>query len=152
MRRHLAFASWLTLAGACAPFTANTPAGFVELPDQAPQYDYRATTADGVVLAARAFDNDVHGDEKFWAQALENRLRAFGGYALLESRPVTARGGLSGRQLRFGHDQAQKPHLYTLTVFVTKDHVYVLEAGGPKALMDRDAAKVDAFAAGFQPR
>jgi hypothetical protein len=142
----------LCLAAGCRPFQAATPAGFVTLADQEPHYDYRATTADGVVLGVRAIDNEPYGDEGFWTQAISSRMRTLGGYALLETRAVTCQTGATGKQLRFGHDEGSAPHLYHLTVFVTAKRIFLLEAGGPKELVERDAAKVDAFVAQFRPR
>jgi hypothetical protein len=144
--------TWGTLAAGCRPFQAATPAGFVTLADQEPYYDYRATTADGVVLGVRAIDNEPYGDEGFWTQAISNRMRTLGGYALLETRPVTCQTGAAGKQLRFGHDEGSTPHLYHLTVFVTAKRIFLLEAGGPKEMVERDAAKLDAFVAQFRLR
>ena len=50
-----------------------TPPGFVAIDDDA--YDFRATNADGVVLAVRAMDNDPSGDLAFWSGAIDRRLR-----------------------------------------------------------------------------
>jgi hypothetical protein len=141
----------LVLAG-CGTFSARTPRGFVALTDPEPQYDYRATTPDGVVLAVRVLDNEPRGDEGFWGQAVETRLRHQGGYALLETRAVKTRTGLAGRQLRFGHDQGTRPHLYQLTLFVTKKRIYLLEAGGAKEGVEREAPRLDAFLADFKAR
>jgi hypothetical protein len=141
----------LTLAS-CTTFKARTPAGFVALADQEPLYDYRATTHDGVVLAVRVLPNDPTGDEAFWSQAIELRLRHQGGYAFLDSSDVKTRSGLPGRRLRFGHDEGSEPHLYQVTIFVTKTRIYLLEAGGAKSLVDRDAPRLEAFIADFKPR
>lgn len=138
-------------AGCGTSFHAQTPPGFVALGEQDHRYDYRATTADGVVVAVREIDNDVHGDEAFWAQAIELKLRSLGGYALLDQRKVTCHGGLSGRQIGFGHDEGTRPHLYVVTIFVTPNRIFLIEAGGAKDLMSREAAKLDAFVASFAP-
>ena len=37
--------------------------------------EYRATTADGVVIGIRNVDNDPKGELSFWSRALENRMR-----------------------------------------------------------------------------
>ena len=118
---------------ACGPgFKTETPTGFVALKDQEPRYDYRATTPDGLVMAVRVIDNDPSGDDAFWTGAIELRLRALGGYALLEKRAVTCKTGQSGTQLRFGHDEGTNPHLYVVTLFVTSKRLFVLEAGGAR--------------------
>ena len=137
------------LLGGCSTFKAKTPPGSVELEDHEARYDYRATTPDGVVLAVRALPNEPRGDESFWSQAIEGRLRHRGGYALLDSRSVKSADGVAGKQLRFGHDEGARPHLYYLTLFVTEDHIFLVEAGGAKDLVERETAKIDAFVSGF---
>jgi hypothetical protein len=141
----------LTLAS-CGTFKAKTPAGFVGLPDQEAPYEYRATTHDGVVLAVRVLPNEPTGDGAFWSQAIELRLRHQGGYALLDSGSVKTKSGLPGRRLRFGHDEGAQPHLYQVTIFVTKTRIYVLEAGGARSLVDREAPRLESFVADFQAR
>ena len=140
----------LALAGACGPgFVQKTPAGFVELEDQE-RYDYRATTADGLVIGVRAIDHEPKGHLDFWVGAISNRMRERGGYALLGVEDVQAAGGLAGKQMRFGHDEGSRPHLYYVTVFVTDDKIYLMEAGGTKELMEGHAAQIAEAVRGFQ--
>ena len=127
----------------CGPrFHHPTPKGFVELPAER-SYDYRAISADGLVLAARRLDHEPRGELAFWTRAIGNHLRHTGGYALLESRDVKTAGGMSGVQLRFGHDESKHPHLYYVTVFVTDAAIYLLEAGGTRELMEAGAEQVE---------
>jgi hypothetical protein len=134
-------------AFACTP-TFATPKGFVDL-DEGGAYTQRATTADGMVLAGREIENDPEGDLAFWSHAIENQMRMRGGYALLEKKKVKTTDGHEGETLRFGHDEGNKPHLYYIAVFVTKGNfwedgtIYVVEAGGPKDLVERNAASID---------
>jgi len=127
----------------CRPFVPATPPGFVELEDRYDSHEYRATTADGVVIGIRSFNNEPKGDRAFWVKALENRIRDTGGYALLDKREVSNRGGLTGTQLRFGHDEADDPYLYNLTIFVTDKRVFLVESGGPKAQVERLSEQLD---------
>jgi hypothetical protein len=134
-------------AFACTP-TFATPKGFVDLDEQG-TYDQRATTADGLVLAGREIENDPEGDLAFWSHAIENQMRMRGGYALLEKKKVKSTSGHDGEALRFGHDEGNKPHLYTIAVYVTKGNfwhdgtIYLVEAGGPKELVEKNAASID---------
>lgn len=144
----LAFAA----LGCGRPFTPATPPGFVDLgDDRYPDDEYRATTAEGLVLGIRAQENEPEGDLGFWAKVIENRMREAGGYALLEKRDVKCRSGLPGKQLRFGHDEGRTPHLYYLTVFVDEDHVYLLEAGGTKDQVVRHHEQIDWSVRNFLP-
>lgn len=143
-----------SLFAGCTNFTAVTPKGFVELEDQE-LFDYRATTADGLVIGVRELDNDPEGELDFWARAIENQLRNNGGYALLETREVKSKDGVSGKQFRFGHDEGKTPHLYYVCVFVTPGSflasgtVQILEIGGTKELVTKHAAEVDYAVANF---
>jgi hypothetical protein len=143
----------LALIGAlgCGPsFQLNTPPGFVELDDDS-AYDYRATTADGLVIGVREIDHEPEGELSFWVQAIQNRMRDRGGYALLETRSVQSADGVAGKQLRFGHDeQGNRPYLYYVAVFVTDSTIYLVEAGGTKEQMTKQAAQIDAVLRGFR--
>ena len=140
------------LAGCGRPYAAATPPGFVEFEDRYEGDEYRAATPDGVVLGIRAFDNEPKGEITFWVRAIQNRLRDQGGYALLETRPIVDRAGLRGTQMRFGHDEEKSPHLYYLTVFVTEDRVFLLEAGGQKAQIERFGPQIDWWVKSFLHR
>ncbi len=151
-------AAWGLVVAGCAPRVA-TPSGFVSLSDPG-SYNYRATSADGVVLAAREVEDESEGDVEFWARAVENEMRYRGGYALIERRPVGTKGGLKGTQLRFGHDEGSEPHLYYVTVLVGEEtswlffsspKLYVLEAGGTKKLVEKHAAQIDWAIKEFDP-
>jgi hypothetical protein len=136
------------LSGCGHDFTAATPRGFVELENQN-LYDYRATSADGLVIGVRELDNDVKGELAFWARAIENQLRSRGGYALLDTRDVRSKDGVAGKQLRFGHDEGATPHLYYVSVFVTPKHVQLIEIGGTKELVTKNLTAADFAVASF---
>jgi hypothetical protein len=143
----------LALAGCGRPYEIATPAGFVDLEDAYDDGDdeYRATTADGVVIGVRAFDNEPTAERSFLVRAIENQLRLGRGYALLDEREVTAKNGMKGTQLRFGHDEMTGPHLYVLTVFTDEDHVWLHEATGKKELVERAEASIAWSVAQFEP-
>lgn len=123
-------------AAACGrPFDVKTPNGFVELPDQDPAYDYRATTPDGVVASVRALDVDGAGTLDFWTRAITLRMRGASGYALLDTADVRSADGTPGKRLRFGHDQNGKPYRYDVTIFWTPSRLFLLEAGGARDAM-----------------
>lgn len=145
------FSSFIALTGCGAPFEAATPPGFVDLSDRYEDDEYRATTADGLVLGVRAYENDPPAELGFAVQATKNRMRELGGYALIGERDVKARNGLAGKQLDFGHDQQSTPHLYVLTLFVDDDYIYVLEAGGTKEQVLAARAQIDWSVQSFLP-
>lgn len=144
-------------AGACRPFDINTPDSFVELEEESySQFEYRATTADGVVVGVRALDNDRRGTLSFWAEAVRNKLRDARGYALLEEADVNARAGVAGKQLRFGRDDSGHTYRYWVTIFVRSEggdpRVWVIEAGGEQAVFERRQAEIEQMIASFVPK
>lgn len=143
----LAFAA---LSG-CRPFKPATPPGFVDLSEKYENHEYRATTADGMVLGVRAFANEPKGELPFWVRVIENRMRDTSGYAMLDTREAKDRAGNAGKTLRFGHDESGVPHLYYITVFVNDDHVYLLEAGGTKDLVEKHEDQIAWSIANFLP-
>ncbi len=148
-----ALGAGLLITGCGPSFVASTPGGFVEIENDYDAYDYRATTADGLVIAVREIKHDPKGPTEFWIKALENRMRQRGGYALLETLDVKSGDGVAGKQLRFGHDEdGNKPHLYYITLFVTDDYIFLIEAGGTKELMTASAAQIDAAIAKFRTK
>ncbi len=124
-------------------FFVAAPPGFVELEDQEPTFDYRATSADGVVIAVRQIEHKPKGDQAFWVQAIKNRMREKAGYALLRTSEVTTKSGMKGTKLEFGHDENGQSMLYTVTLFVTEKNLFLLEFGGTKEEVTRQSRYLD---------
>lgn len=153
MTNHGFLVACMLVAGCARPFVATTPAGFLELDHQGDAgFDYRATHPDGLVTSVRVIANKPQGELAFWSRAIENQIRDSRGYALLEKRAVMSRDGTAGEQLRFGHDEGQRPHLYTLTLFADKSDIFILEQGGSKELMQKHASELDAAVTSFSIR
>ena len=141
------------LAVACGrPFDVRTPPGFIELEHQGPDYAYRATTADGAVVAVRAIDAAGREDLGFWEQAVTLELRDASGYALLGKRELRSEDGTPGRELRFGRDQNGKPYAYRVALFTAQSRVFLLEAGGAKDSVARLEPQIDWQVATFRAR
>jgi hypothetical protein len=132
----LLLAAATTLVGCTgAGFQIATPDGFAELEDQ-DDYGYRATNAQGVVLAVRREDNAPHGDLSFWSGAVDAHLRR-SGYKVVEAVQVETSMGVRGRQLRYAIEREGRTHAFWVTVFVTADEVITIEAGGDKDFFDK---------------
>src|SRR3954468_10793229 len=125
------------LTTACGPRVGlQTPSGFAVLEKQE-EYVYRATTADGVVLAVRAELNQPRGNLDFWSDVVDRQLRGQG--YLAEGAPVEVRTafGLPGRQIRYLRDENGRSSRFWAVVFVTGSRVWVIEAGGETDRFDR---------------
>jgi hypothetical protein len=143
-----------TLVGCGRPYEVATPNGFVDLEDRYDDRDgdeYRATTADGVVIGVRAYDNEPYAERTFLVRAIENQLRLGRGYSLESTKEVSAKDGTKGTQMRFGHDEPTGPHLYVLTIFTDEDYVYLHEAAGKKELVEKAEASITWSLSEFRP-
>lgn len=140
----------LFVAGCGHHFEMNAPDDFVVLEEDASSFDMRATSADGVVIAVRELDNDPPGTLKFWVDAIRNRMRMNGGYALIEEKDVTAASGQRGKQLRFGRDQNGVAFRYWLTIFVGDSRIHLVEAGGREEIFTPAEARVERAISGIR--
>jgi hypothetical protein len=129
------------LAPACASFHVNTPNGFAELDDDE-RYDYRATNADGVVIAVRVVRNEPRASLEFWGRVVDERLRRQGYVPEGNPEPVRSANGLAGVMFRYGATVGGREHRYQVAVFVQNKKVFVLEAGGDREVFDPAAPSV----------
>jgi len=134
-RLALALALGTSITAGCAPaFELTLPPRFVDLSDDREvmhgHFDMRATTPDGVVVGVQALDHRVEGSLTFWSEAVTRGVRDRQGYALLSEDDITASSGVSGHIMRFGRDLDGHAYRYTIALFVTPDHIFVVEAGG----------------------
>lgn len=147
-------AALLAAATGCGrPFDVKTAPGFVPLENQSvSSYDYRATTPEGVVVAVRVVEDEKRGDLAFWTQALTLQLRDVSGYALLDSVDVRSLDGTPGKLLKFGHDEADKPFAYWVTIFPAQGRLFLVEAGGAKEPFERARPSVEWMLASVRVR
>jgi hypothetical protein len=156
MRRLSLVAALAALAG-CSAFHLETPPSMIELKNQA-SYDYRAMTPDGVVLGVRVVDDAGKTDVAFWTEAITLHMNELSGYALLGASDVTSENGSHGKELRFGHDEAGKPYVYAVRIFVrafgasSPHRLILVEVGGAKDEMERNRAVLDAAMASIYIR
>ena len=123
------------LAGGCgAQFDLTLTDRFVVLEEdddyRSVEYELHATSVDGVVVGVRRVEHDVEGTLTFWSEAVRRRLRDGEGYALLGEDEIQAASGEKGQLLRFGRELEGHQYRYTLALFVTGDHLWLVEAGG----------------------
>jgi hypothetical protein len=150
MTRIASLALSTLLAAACAlgtaacgkPFDVQTAPGFVALENQH-DFDWRATTPEGVVVGIRVVEDEKRGDLAFWTQAMTLQLRDVTGYALLESADVVSADGTRGRLLKFGHDEDDKPYVYWVAIFPAQSRLFVVESGGQKELFERARPNIE---------
>ncbi len=134
----------LVLLSACGghAFELRAPTDFVEF-KESPPFAWRATSANGAVLAVREEENPRGGTVSYWVDTLTRMLRDDNGYALTETVDVTAATGQTGKQLRFSRDARSKTYVFWVTVFTKEDKVIVIEAGGEREIFTPQQAAIE---------
>jgi|LNFM01.1.fsa_nt_gb hypothetical protein len=137
-------------APACTPFHLRTPDGFARISDPRPSYDYRALSAYGVAVGVRAIPNRENASIAFWSEAVDRRLQRGGAYRPAGASDVRTERGQVGKSLRYSMGDPQNGGTYWVTVFVTRDWVYLVEAGGASASFARAQGEVERAIRSFE--
>jgi hypothetical protein len=132
-----ALASLSLAAAACGPKLAPPPS-FASI--DGADYDYRATTPQGVVVAVRKEPNDPRADLEFWSRAVDLRLKR-DGYARATEAKVKTDRGLDGVEMSYARQNEGRTYRYEVAVFVDGKKLYLVEAGGDAE--DFDPARND---------
>lgn len=117
----------------CSSATVVPPSDFAVV--DGGDYEVRASSADGVVIAVRENPNDMKGNLAFWTSVVSSKLQR-SGYTRDDSASVITRAGLAGQEIRFSTTRDGRAHRYWVSVFVTNDRVFLVEAGGDAELFD----------------
>ncbi|RDV36779.1 hypothetical protein DV096_16975 [Bradymonadaceae bacterium TMQ3] len=136
---------------ACADFQITTPDQMVEVSKtKDTAADYVAMTHHGVVMRAQTFEvgesrsaDAPPASLEFWEQAVMERMRTRGGYALLSTSEVQAASGEEGLRFEFGRDQNGAPYRYTVALFITGERIHLIEAGGRQDRYEEASAAID---------
>jgi len=132
---------WIPAVAGCGA-RMDIPAGFVSL-DSPGRYDCKATSADGVMLAARRLDNRKGGTLAFWSQAVGNELLN-DGYRPQGDEDVKSSTGRAGKLLTFAKAIRGKDFIYMTALFVNDGAVLLAEAGGAQPTVEKHAEQLRA--------
>ncbi len=147
--RGLTLVLFAVFLSGCAVFAIETPPELIDFNSEN-RFEHVAMTHDGVVLRVKVHRQGEgvrevpRGDLTFWTNATRERMRTAGGYALVEESEVQSKNGVAGKRLEFGRDQGNRPYRYVVVLFVTEDHIHVIDAGGRVERFDGASDAVDA--------
>jgi len=134
LQRIVYFCALASMVACTHPTKLSAPEEFAELGHSGP-YTYRAMTARGVVVGVRAEKNAPQASLQFWTEAIDLKLRKQG-YEASSAHDVKSVEGVPGKQLRYVRNEDRRPYRYWLTVYVTGDQVFLVEATGDKEAFD----------------
>ena len=93
----------------------------------------------------------MQGNLGFWAATIDRTLQTESRYRPIARQDVRTAGGLAGRRFEYVLGEGPSAHRYLVNVFVTRDHVFVIEAGGADAAFDHARVDVEQAVRSFRP-
>ena len=120
--------AWALALAGCVQ-VPEVPQGFV--PVERGAYEWRAMSAQGVVLARQSRPRDPAGDAEFWLTVVRNEMER-GGYALQSSE---------GPAMLFAAP-GNAEQSYWVTLALSDKRITTLEAGGPKAEVEKELPRL----------
>jgi hypothetical protein len=132
--------------------------GWVDTPSELPpgyvaidrgRHEWRGISAEGVVVGLRSFDREPAATLAFWSKVVQQELEGTKGYVVEGEEAVTCASGQPGTLLRFSAPRAEST-AYALALFPADRRIFVLEAAGPRAPLEKDLPLLRAFAAALK--
>jgi hypothetical protein len=108
-------------------YTIKTPVGFAEYTKE--KSSFKAISSDGVRLKVYRIDNRPYGDMNMWKGAVTHYLKGRG-YRVGSQREIAASNKLRGHYTEYLYRYNGENYIYSLTLFVDGESIYVIEAGG----------------------
>ena len=108
-------------------YRVKSPDDFAEFTKE--KSHFKAISADGVRLRVYSIDNDPYGDMKMWKGAISNYLKGTG-YQINSQKEVVASNNLKGDYTEYLYRYNGENYIYSVTLFVDRDNIYIIEAGG----------------------
>ncbi len=133
----------LALAAGCNAYRLEPPAGFAQV--YADDYGAHMKANNNVGLKIRVFDNVEGGTLTFWARDMVEKLGKRT-YQLVDQSPVESKNGVVGTRFDFTYTpvgDAEPPRFYTAILFVSDEHIVVLQLAGLETFKPQYAAQVD---------
>ena len=131
------------LGTGCTHTSLAAPKGFARMDGQ---YDFRATSPKGVVVAARSHSNDPQASLGFWAEAVDLKLEGKG-YKRIADKDVKNASGVPGKLLQYDVGGGYR---YWVAVFASDHRVVVTEATGYKDDVEPIAPELERSMASVQ--
>lgn len=131
----------------CNAYRLDTPAGFAEVDSGDHGAHYKGSANVGLRVAT--FDNVEGGTLAFWSEDLVRKLGTRG-YSLIGQAPVKSDNDLPGTRFDFVYDPPgpdTEARSYSAVLFVSDEHIVVMQLAGKPEATARYASKLDQIAA-----
>jgi hypothetical protein len=108
-------------------YKTKVPVGFAEYTKE--KSSFKVISSEGVRVRIYSIDNRPYGDMNMWKGAVSHYLKGRG-YRVGSQREIVALNNLRGHYTEYLYRYNGEDYIYALTLFVDRDTIYVIEAGG----------------------
>jgi len=126
----------------CRTFELKPPEGFVRY-KRTSKY-YRAVSPDNAAIVVRSWKNKQKGDLGFWVETVKRDFIKVRGYKFVKDDDAKAGTGEKGKRMWFESSHRGRMFSYQISLFVTKDKIYAVEASVEKENLERHEKAFDA--------
>lgn len=133
----------LALAAGCNAYRLEPPAGFAQV--YAGDDGAHMKANNNVGLRINVFDNVEGGTLTFWSRDMVEKLGRRG-YQLVDQKPAESKNGVVGTRFDFSYTpvgDVEPPRFYTAVLFVSDEHIVVLQLAGLETYKPQYAAQID---------
>jgi hypothetical protein len=133
----------LALAAGCNAYRLEPPAGFAQV--YAGDDGAHMKANNNVGLRINVFDNVDGGTLTFWSRDMVEKLGRRG-YQLVDQKPAESKNGVVGTRFDFSYTpvgDVEPPRFYTSVLFVSDEHIVVLQLAGLESYKPQYAAQID---------
>lgn len=142
----------LALAAGCNAYRLEPPAGFAQV--YADDYGAHMKANNNVGLKIRVFDNVEGGTLTFWSRDMVEKLGKRS-YQLVNQTPAESKNGVVGTRFDFAYTpvgEDEPPRFYTAVLFVSDEHIVVMQLAGLEAYKTQYTAEIDGILADLKVR
>lgn len=130
-------------------YKTEVPVGFAEYTRE--RAYFKAISSDGVRLRIYRVDNRPYGDMNMWRGAVSHYLKGMG-YRIAAQKKIAASDNLRGHYTEYLYRYNGEDYIYALTLFVDRDTIYVIEAGGIDSYYKKRREAIEKVISAFRVR
>lgn len=122
--------------GSCktAQYSLSTPDGFAKFHKE--EQIMKFVSSDGVRIKAHSIRNEPYGDIAMWSDTVRQHLKSNGYHEVLVKQLATP-DNVQGKYTEYGIRYNAEDYIYAVALYVDKENIYIVEAGGEKKYYDR---------------
>ncbi|HPB81228.1 MAG TPA: hypothetical protein PK200_04225 [Spirochaetota bacterium] len=124
----------LSVACETTRYSMGTPEGFAKFEKE--QQLIKFVSSDSIRIKARSIKNEPYGDIAMWSDTVKHYLTS-NGYHEVSVKEIATPENLQGRYTEYRIRYNAEDYIYAVALFVDRENIFIVEAGGEKKHYDR---------------